>query len=95
MNKKAISYIGIGIGIIAIGFVTNRIISRWNKEVISSWRGVILVSKADYSNAESIGWDDEIAVEEQGAEQEWTDISEVPDAEIEQYLAENDFDANV
>lgn len=94
-KKKVLTIVGISLGVIGIGFVTARIISRWNKEIIEDWRGTILVSKNDYSDAESIGWDEEeLPLEDRGTEQEWIDPNElaaVSDEDIQSYLDEYDF----
>lgn len=98
-KKKILTIVGISLGFIGIGFVTVKIISRWNKEIIEDWRGTILVSKDDYSDAESIGWDEEeLPLEERGEQQEWIDpneLSAISDEDIQQYLDEYDFLDNV
>lgn len=94
-NKKVLTIVGISLGVISIGFVTAKIISRWNKEIIEDWRGTILVSKNDYSDAESIGWDEEeLPLEERGEEQDWIDpneIAAVSDEDLQSHLDEYDF----
>lgn len=88
-KKKILSIVGISLGVVAIGFVTVRIISRWNKEIIEDWKGTILVSKNDYSNVESIGWEDESEFEVQ--EQSWGDLTELSDDDMINYFKDYDF----
>ena len=89
-KKKILSIVGISLGVVAIGFVTVRIISRWNKEIIEDWKGTILVSKNDYSNVESIGWDEE--EDTSGTqEQSWGDLTELSDDDMINYFKDYDF----
>lgn len=58
-NNKALIYTGIGLAAIGLGFLTYRIVSRWNRDVVQGEYNTFLVQKDEPEQVEEVLFDED------------------------------------